>query len=119
MSDRLELRNPYKPAEARSASFRPLVDRRGSKSGLALESGGDDGWRAICAAVNGGIGVLLAITGDGGAFSLTVYVGSERYRTYCANADELSDAWTALQALAEQQTHSLTAPALKPRKNAS
>lgn len=119
MSDRIELRNPYSPTAARGPAFRPLVDRRGSKGGLALKSAGDGGWDAICAAVDGGIGILLATTSDGGALSLTVYVGDQRYRTYCANPDELADAWTALQALAEQQTGHKAPPLVKPRRNAS
>lgn len=119
MSDRLELRNPYAPTQARGSSFRPLVDRRGSKGGLALKSAGDGGWDALCAAIDGGIGVLLATTSDGGALSLTVYVGDQRYRTYCANADELADAWTALQALADQHQGSAAIQTQKTRRNAS
>ena len=119
MSERIELRNPYSPSAGKGGSFRPLVDRRGREGGLSLKSAGDGGWEAICAAVDGGIGCLLAVTSDGGALSLTFYVGSERYRTYCSSPDELADAWTALTALVEQQTGTGTHPSVKARKNAS
>lgn len=44
---------------------------------------------ALDAVLTSGCAVLIGHTRDGGAVVLTILDGSERYRTYCTNNDEL------------------------------
>lgn len=45
-----------------------------------------------------GAGLVLTVTRDGGALSITVLDGNEKLKTYCANKEQLSSAALALRA---------------------
>ena len=83
----------------RGGAFRPLVDKpvNGSRLTQALDGNGTLVYEAIGDALVAGYGVLIAPTSDGGAISVTVYDGDERFRTYATNHDEFRDALTALK----------------------
>lgn len=98
----------------KGGAFRPLVARK-PRTGLSLSDSGDVGWEAVCAAVDVGIGVLLSSTSDGGAISLTLYAGDERYRTYCGNPEELADAFRAIQVQVDKTISSAQASASRNR----
>lgn len=88
----------YGDLRGRGGSLRPLVDRRRSEAPRCSLSTGDRThlWNAIGTAVDAGLAVLLARTGDGGAVSLTLYEGDDRSRTYCSNDEELEAASAAI-----------------------
>jgi len=56
---------------------------------------------AIDAALDLGLALIIGRTSDGGAVSLTLLSGEERHRTYCANQDELDEAWEAILGMVE------------------
>ena len=56
---------------------------------------------AVSLALTCSCGVLLSPTSDGGAVSVIVYDGDERYRTYCSTREEFQSALEALRDLAE------------------
>ena len=76
--------------KGRGGSFKSLVDRRGDgpRLNVILEGSQQQLGEAVHAAVMGGLGVLIAATSDGGAISVTVYDGDERFRSYASSADE-------------------------------
>lgn len=90
-------------ATGRGASFRPLVDKRaGPQRVVDVMRLPNEQWVvALQTAIAAGFGVLLAPTSDGGALSLTVYDGEERYRSYCGTSGEFE---AALQALTDRAT---------------
>jgi hypothetical protein len=97
-SGRLARRISDGGAPRRGGNFRPLVRRSATRRiddilqvepGLLAE--------CLLGALAGGRGVLLASTFDGGALSVTVYDGDDRLRTYCASAEEFTDALCALR----------------------
>lgn len=100
----MTVENPfYTPAprpSGRGASFRQLVDRRKvAKAQLSLrDASWNDNAQLLAQAVDGGLGVLLARTQDGGAISMTVFHGTERYRSYAATEAELDELFQALGA---------------------
>lgn len=85
-------------AAGRGGGFRQLVDRKSTRK--AQLSVRDGSWtqnaQALGEAVDGGLGVLLARTQDGGAISMTVYQGQNRYRSYAATESELDELFQAL-----------------------
>lgn len=79
-------------------NFRQLVDRKTSrKPSLSIRDGD---WQRnaqlLADSVDRGLGVLLARTQDGGAISMTVYQGQNRYRSYASNDAELDELFEAL-----------------------
>lgn len=94
-----------KTSPGRGGNFKPLIDRR-DRMGGGLQLGGpgrDDFWQVVGSAIDGGLGVLLARTSDGGAISITVYDGDDRHRTYCGNEEELVEAQAAIRDVWEAQ----------------
>lgn len=54
--------------------------------------------KLVVAATGAGGGVLFSRTSDGGAFSLTLFVGDERKKIYCPGNEEIDDVldeWSA------------------------
>jgi hypothetical protein len=88
-----ERRLPWAPSNgARTATFRPLIDDRGGPARFAQLLDGADSvlGEAVRLALEGGAGVLLSPTRDGGALSVTVYLGDDRLRGYAASPEELT-----------------------------
>lgn len=96
----------YKQKPGRGGNFTALFDhRRGTARANAFVVGHESAiGTAVVDAVRVGLAVLLGITSDGGALSLTVYDGSERQRTYASNPDELEAALDALRDYAAERT---------------
>lgn len=82
----------------RGPSFRELVDKKNKRRAALSLADGD--WernaQLLAQAVDGGLGVLLARTQDGGAISVTVYHGQNRYRSYAATEAELNELFEAV-----------------------
>lgn len=95
----------YKPKPGRGSNFRSLFDRgRGTARAHDLVVGRESSiGTAVVSALRGGLAVLIGITSDGGAVSLTVYDGQERQRTYAANPEELEAALDALRNFAAER----------------
>lgn len=55
------------------------------------------------AVVAGGNGVLIGVTRDGGAISVTLMAGEERHRTYASDQNELDQAFTELAEFHEKK----------------
>lgn len=85
------------------ASSKRLPKQQGQATGRSNPFGGSaarapgaslsdvpDGLRAMDAALNQGCAVMVARTRDGGAYSVTVLDGDDRYRAYAATQDELN-----------------------------
>jgi len=51
---------------------------------------------AIDALLDNGCAIIIGKTQDGGAISITILAGEERHRTYCADQEELNDAFDAI-----------------------
>jgi hypothetical protein len=82
----------------RGASFRPLVEGEGRKPLQSLKT--DEGarnWGLLCEVVDAGIGVLIGRTRDGGAVSMTVLDGDERFRSYGSTDEEVDAMFGALR----------------------
>lgn len=97
---------PLHPGRSgRGAALRPLVDRRGNGGRLGdIVRVDPKSWvEAIERSLLVGTGLLISSTSDGGAVSITVYEGSERRRSYCATADELTEALAAVRDSAESR----------------
>jgi len=79
--------------QGRGANLRPLVERRGGQHGVDRFKDVDPAkWMAaIMACLERGTGLLVSITSDGGAVSLTLYEGDTRARSYASSADELEE----------------------------
>jgi hypothetical protein len=56
---------------------------------------------SVALALTQSCGVLLSPTSDGGAVSIIIYDGDERYRTYASNREEFADAISAVRDHAE------------------
>lgn len=52
---------------------------------------------ALDAALARGVGVIIGVTRDGGALSITLLDGDDRHRTYCATEAELGEAALAMR----------------------
>lgn len=46
-------------------------------------------WKLLASVVDSGAAVMVSKTSDGGAISLTLYVGSQRYREYAQSLEML------------------------------
>lgn len=74
---------------------------------------------SLALALTQGCGVLLSPTGDGGAISVLVYDGDERYRTYASTKEEFEQAISAVRDHAEAKMIGSTFSGAKAPKNAS
>lgn len=48
-------------------------------------------WKLLASVVDSGAAVMVSRTSDGGAISLTLYVGSQRYREYAKTIEALEE----------------------------
>lgn len=55
----------------------------------------------ICVILQSGVAILLSATSDGGAVSVTAYVGDEKVRGYASSAEELASVLDAVRDEAE------------------
>jgi hypothetical protein len=51
----------------------------------------DSCWKLLASVVDCGAAVMVSRTSDGGAISLTLYAGSERYREYASTPKEVEE----------------------------
>lgn len=69
---------------------------------IRLADGSSDTlWRLLASVVDSGAAVMVSRTSDGGAISLTLYVGSQRYREYAKTLEELEELLRAAAGAAE------------------
>lgn len=83
--------NPYPPKPGLRGGMRKLLDRRdarGRARELASSHASVLGELASCV-LGSGNAILFGITSDGGALSLTIYYGDERFREYLSSPEEL------------------------------
>ena len=58
-------------------------------------------WGLICELIDAGHAIAIARTRDGGAISVTVYVGEERLRSYAHSESELEELFEGLRSVAK------------------
>jgi hypothetical protein len=77
---------------SRAMAFKPLFDERTRPPRLAELLDGTDSMlgEAVRLALESGCGLLLSPTRDGGAISVTLYVGDDRFRGYAASPEEFA-----------------------------
>jgi hypothetical protein len=92
MSDRYPGFDAPALPRGRGAALRPLLDQRDGLGRIQRLVQGSEQITAdaVQACLLGGLGVLLAPTSDGGAISVTVYDGQERYKSYAASPEEFA-----------------------------
>jgi hypothetical protein len=85
------------PSERRR--FKPLRDVADTtpRVGQILGIPAEDLMKALGAACCSGCAVLFSPTSDGGAISVTVYLGDDRLRDYAASAEEFAACLVAVQ----------------------
>lgn len=102
MTSRLhDSRGAGAPGARRTGSGIPrlLSNSTPTKPMLSLrDCGSDSCWNSLASVVECGAAVMVSRTSDGGAISLTLYLGSERYREYASTVDEVAE---LLRAFAE------------------
>jgi len=74
---------------------------------------------AVDALLDSGCAIIIGKTQDGGAVSITILAGQERHRTYCADQEELNDAFDAILSMSvifepDGNKKVATQPKLKP-----
>lgn len=76
----------------RAIPFKPLINERNGQGRVDQLLDGADTvlGEAVRLALGAGVGVLLSPTRDGGALSVTLYVGDDRYRGYAASPEEFT-----------------------------
>jgi hypothetical protein len=80
-----------------SGFLRLLAESPPTTQGLSLGSGSQqNNWAHLVSAVDSGAAVMLSRTSDGGAISLTLYLGTERYREYASTPEQLDALCEAL-----------------------
>jgi len=91
----------YKPMQARR--FKPLRDKADTSPRVARILGipAQDLMDALALACCNGCAVLFSPTSDGGAISVTVYLGDERLRDYAASAEEFAACLVAVRDASE------------------
>lgn len=88
-NDRNEGKSRRSDTRVRKHTVDPFRRRGGDESNLG-EFGACPGVSHVLDAVVGsGNGILIGVTRDGGAISVTLMVGEERHRTYAHDQDEL------------------------------
>jgi transposase len=103
----------YKPMGARR--FKPLRDKQQTEPRVARILGipAQDLMNALALACCNGCAVLFSPTSDGGAISVTVYLGDERLRDYAASAEEFADCLVAVRDASEAYGMRGTPPRVK------
>lgn len=85
-----------------SAFSRLLSTSKTTTRELSLrESNASSCWISLATAVDCGAAVMVSKTQDGGAISLTLYLGSDRYREYATSQEQLVEVLRALAGAAE------------------
>lgn len=93
-----------------SAFLRLVPDSTQSKQQISLGDGSaQNNWSHLVSAVDSGAAVMVSRTSDGGAISLTLYLGQLRYREYASTPDQLDRLFDAMDAACLGQLgHGLT-----------
>jgi hypothetical protein len=113
-----ERRLPWSPsARAVASNFKPLLNERNGPSRLAQLLDGADSvlGEAVRLALESGSGVLLSPTRDGGALSITLYLGDDRLRGYAASPEEFT---ALLDRVADVGRGTVTPGKVNPASNA-
>jgi len=58
-------------------------------------------WTPLASAIDSGAAVMLSRTSDGGATSVTLYLGSNRFKEYATTPDQLIEVLRAAAGAAE------------------
>lgn len=109
----------YAPMEKRR--FKPLRDKADTSPRVARILGipAEDLMKALAVACCNGCAVLFSPTSDGGAISVTVYLGDDRLRDYAASAEEFSACLVAVEDASEAHGIRGTGKGLKVAPGAS
>lgn len=109
----------YAPMGARR--FKPLRDKAPAEPrvGRILGIPAQDLMDALAIACLNGCAVLFSPTSDGGAISVTCYLGDERLRDYAASAEEFAEVLMAVRDASEARGINHTHPAVKVAQKAS
>ena len=109
----------YKPMGARR--FKPLRDVADTSPRVSRILGipAEDLMQALAVACINGCAVLFSPTSDGGAISVTVYLGDDRLRDYAASAEEFAAALVAVRDSCEAHGIRGTGKGLKVAPGAS
>lgn len=76
-------------------------DQAAPKTGDMLAGDGSLFMETLAVVLVSGGGLLVSTTQDGGALSITLYLGEQRYRSYAADRDELDELLGAVRDVAE------------------
>ncbi len=91
-STRATNRRPGRGDNFRPLGKRPSVPRVEDITRVEAAAVGS----TVVAALRAGLAVMFATTSDGGAVSVTLFDGDDRFRTYCVNDEELADALASI-----------------------
>lgn len=103
----------------RGSSLKPLVraNRQRSLSAVVADSDPALWLEAISLALDAGYALLLSPTSDGGAFSITLLAGDDRFRSYCATGAEVTGCLDAVRSYcAPSKPDADTPPARRPKR---
>lgn len=108
-------------SRGRGSNFKQLGNAREAEQRVPQIVGisADEFMGALALALTQGCGILLSPTGDGGAVSVLVYDGDERYRTYASTREEFESAISAVRDHAEAKMVGSTFGDRKPPKKGS
>lgn len=108
-------------SRGRGNNFKALGNRKEAEQRVPQIVGisADEFMGAVALALTQGCGILLSPTGDGGAVSVLVYDGDDRYRTYASTPEEFADAISAVRDHAEAKMVGSTFKAPKVPRSAS
>lgn len=86
-------------AQASGARFKKLGSRGNASPRIPkiLEGIEDEFVQTLALALTQGCGLLLSPTSDGGAVSVILYDGDDRFRSYASTSEEFNDAWNAIR----------------------
>lgn len=116
MSDRYPGFEAPALTRGRGAVLRPLLDQRDGPGRIQRLVQGSESLTtdAVHACLLGGMGILLAPTSDGGAISVTVYDGQDRYKSYAASPEEFAKLLEAVRDRGDASSVAVT-PTPRPR----
>jgi len=116
MSDRYPGFDAPALPRGRGAVLRPLLDQRDGKRRVQSIVQGSEQLtaEAVHACILGGMGVLLAPTSDGGAISVTLYDGQDRYKSYAASPEEFANLLAAVRDRGDASSVAAT-PTARPK----
>lgn len=98
------LGRPQSPSRRATGALNFGGDASPDRVAHILDLPGDVAWSALRAALAAGIGVLLASTTDGGAVSVTLFVGDDRAKGYLTSPEQAATFIDHLRDMTEAQS---------------